>query len=515
LKQLISTLERPETVLRRLEDTKGGLLDDAFRWVLDNSEFQKWHSHPQSQLLWIKGDPGKGKTMLLIGIIKELLQEVQSQQLESIAYFFCQATDPKLNNATNILRGLIYMLIEQQPNLISHLRRRYDSEESFFESGNLFYSLSAVFEDLVQHSTNRTIYLLVDALDECEVELPQLLGLITKTKSVSSVSIKWLVSSRNRADIEQLLECDNEEDKLSLELNAHHVSDAVAIYIKHKVSRLVSLRHDNILLENIKEQLLQKSDGTFLWVALVIEDLKPLSGPRVMLEVLEGIPKGLTSLYNRMIGQIEELEDRDLCLLLLSLITLAFRPLHIQELCRLTGLKEQNYGLAHLRNVMDRCGSFLNVRNDYVFLIHQSAKDHLSGVHGFATVFPAGHSRVHSRMFRRSLEVISSNLRRNIYGLSLENPGISVSQIASFRPDPDPLFDLRYSCTYWLDHFFEIESRSTDMKEPTEGATISHFLEKHLLHWLESLGLIGEVRHGILALKRLAHRKQVCGVKNY
>ncbi|KAL2783345.1 hypothetical protein BJX66DRAFT_318693 [Aspergillus keveii] len=130
-------------------------------------------------------------------------------------------------------------------------------------------------------------------------------------------------------------------------------------------------------------------------------------------------------------------------------------------------------------------------------------------------VFPAGHSTVHSRMFRKSLELISSSLRRNIYGLSLDNAGISVSQIASFRPDPDPLFDLRYSCTYWLDHFLESKSRSAEIKESTEGAAISEFLKKHLLHWLESLGLIGEVRHGILALKKLAHRKQVCGFKRY
>ncbi|BCS27897.1 uncharacterized protein APUU_60945A [Aspergillus puulaauensis] len=35
----------PETVRRRIEATKGGLLDDSFRWVLSNTEFQKWHSN--------------------------------------------------------------------------------------------------------------------------------------------------------------------------------------------------------------------------------------------------------------------------------------------------------------------------------------------------------------------------------------------------------------------------------------------------------------------------------------
>ncbi|KAH8435402.1 uncharacterized protein LDX57_013032 [Aspergillus melleus] len=156
----------PETERRRIEATKGGLLDDSFRWVLDNTEFQKWHSDSQSQLLWIKGDPGKGKTMLLIGIINELSQQVQSQPSQLIAYFLCQATDPKLNSATSVLRSLIYMLIRQQPHLISHLRERYDTDPKLFESGSIFYSLSAIFDKMVRNLTNATIFLLIDALDE-------------------------------------------------------------------------------------------------------------------------------------------------------------------------------------------------------------------------------------------------------------------------------------------------------------------------------------------------------------
>ncbi|KAL2859969.1 uncharacterized protein BJX67DRAFT_368375 [Aspergillus lucknowensis] len=49
----------PETERRRIEATKGGLLDDSFRWVLETTEFRKWHSSSKSELLWIKGDPGK------------------------------------------------------------------------------------------------------------------------------------------------------------------------------------------------------------------------------------------------------------------------------------------------------------------------------------------------------------------------------------------------------------------------------------------------------------------------
>jgi hypothetical protein len=59
---------------KRIEDTKGGLLEDSYRWILDNADFQRWRNDQQSRLLWIKGDPGKGKTMLLCGIIDELVK---------------------------------------------------------------------------------------------------------------------------------------------------------------------------------------------------------------------------------------------------------------------------------------------------------------------------------------------------------------------------------------------------------------------------------------------------------
>ncbi|KAH7146737.1 hypothetical protein B0J13DRAFT_473574, partial [Dactylonectria estremocensis] len=62
----------PSKDKKRIQDTKGGLLKDSYGWILDHSGFQRFRDDPQSRLLWIKGDPGKGKTMLLCGIIDEL-----------------------------------------------------------------------------------------------------------------------------------------------------------------------------------------------------------------------------------------------------------------------------------------------------------------------------------------------------------------------------------------------------------------------------------------------------------
>jgi NACHT domain len=101
----------PSLDKRRIQETKGSLLGDSYRWVLDNPDFIKWRDSKQGQLLWIRGDPGKGKTMLLCGIINELTKPKSTDQL--LSYFFCQATDSRLNNASAVLRGLIYMLVRK------------------------------------------------------------------------------------------------------------------------------------------------------------------------------------------------------------------------------------------------------------------------------------------------------------------------------------------------------------------------------------------------------------------
>ena len=219
--------------------------------------------------------------MLMIGIINELQQVTRLGKLsvtEVLSYFLCQGTDSRLNTATAILRGIIYLLASQQPFLISHLRQNYDhAGRKLFEDSSAFHSLSYIFHQMIQDSRLTAAYLVVDALDECDVGLPQLLDLITWSVSAQSSGIKWIVSSRNRYDIEQCLGLDDSHTR-SLELNADHISHAVDVYVDHKVSQLVSLRNNKALQEKVRDRMHQKSDGTFLWVALVIEDLRQVLG---------------------------------------------------------------------------------------------------------------------------------------------------------------------------------------------------------------------------------------------
>lgn len=60
--------------------------------------------------------------MLLCDIIDELKQSTAGNSL--LLYFFCQGTDSQINNGTAVLRTLIYLLVEEQASLISHVRKQ-------------------------------------------------------------------------------------------------------------------------------------------------------------------------------------------------------------------------------------------------------------------------------------------------------------------------------------------------------------------------------------------------------
>src|SRR5205814_204663 len=138
----------------------------------------------------------------------------------------------------------------------------------------------------------------------------------------------------------------------------------------------------------------------------------------------------------------------ELCRQVLSIVVTAYRPLHLQELHVLSGLPAQVQDVNQsTATIVKMCGSFLTIRNDNIYIIHQSAKDFLSK-EASHDLFPCGIRDIHYSIFSKSLQVMSRTLRRDIY--SLRVLGYSIERVE--QPDPDPLAASRYSCIYWVDH---------------------------------------------------------------
>ncbi|KAK3995678.1 HET-R [Cladorrhinum sp. PSN332] len=476
----------------RIELAKGGLLADAYRWVLDNSQFKQWRFNSESRLLWIKGDPGKGKTMLLCGIIDELAQPITASG-GNLAYFFCQATDSRINSAIAVLRGLIYLLSRQQPRLLFHLpENTYASDDAM-----AWVVLSKVLKHMLEDPSLKETYLVIDALDECVIDLPKLLDFIVH---ISPGRVKWLLSSRNEVLIEEKLKPDVGLTRLGLEVkaNAMEVSHAIDAYIDEKLSGLTSLQDDTPLKNQVRDILHQKANGTFLWVALVIQELsKDDVESWHALQIVKEVPPGLDKMYDRMLNEINRYKrDSEFCQRILSVATVAYRPLHLDEIGGLSGLPEQIVrSTENIRKVVAKCGSFLTIREDQIYLIHQSAKDYLSAS---ALIFPHGVPIAHRDICARSLELMFQKLRRDMYGLVA--PGFPIDQVHT--PEPDPLATVRYSCVFWVNHLcHSISDRNTTQRKILDA--VQTFLEQKYLYWLEALSLLRAMSEGVIAIRKL------------
>jgi hypothetical protein len=176
----------------RIEQNRGGLLKDSYGWVLDNDDFKKWRDDEDARLLWIKGDPGKGKTMLLCGIIDELMKSTKHNA--NVSFFFCQAADDRINNATAVLSGLIYLLVNQQQSLLSHIENESDLGKPRFKGVSAWTAFSKIFISILGDPRLRTTYLIIDALDECTTDLSLLLSFV-------SLSVGGLAGRSPRLDI--------------------------------------------------------------------------------------------------------------------------------------------------------------------------------------------------------------------------------------------------------------------------------------------------------------------------
>jgi hypothetical protein len=473
------------------------LLIDSYRWILDNEQFKHWQGNQTSRVLWIKGDPGKGKTMLLCGIINELTRSIGDTA--NIGFFFCQATDVRINNATAVLRGLIYSLVEKQPSLLSHVRSRYDQAgKTLFEDVNAWNALSKIFDNILKDQTLQNTYLVIDALDECTTDLPFLLDLVVQKSSTYS-HVKWIVSSRNWPGIEERLNTTTQTAPISLELNKTAISDAVLRFIRYKVDQLAEVKkYKDGLRDAVYRHLSSHSQGTFLWVALVCQDLNRTSR-RHVLKKLKEFPPGLDALYGRMVDQVRMSEDAEVCKRILAVMLIAYRPISLNELTTLVEIPDDlSDDDEALLEVIAICGSYLTWREDVIVFVHQSAKEFLLEK-ARVEVFPEDQEAEHLAIFSRSLQTMFKTLQHNILDIKLV--GISTEEFT--HPRSDPLAAVKYACVYWVDHLLEGWCGEDKYHNLDDGGCVDRFLRQKYLHWLESLGILGCVPDGITAMLKL------------
>ncbi|KAI3393595.1 hypothetical protein diail_3899 [Diaporthe ilicicola] len=475
---------RPDLDMRAIESRKDKLIDKAYDWILKTDHYRsvfnwdvKAEAEPAKRLLWIRGDAGTGKTMMTIGIVRELESAMKSRRDAALSYFFVQAADTEHNNANAVLRTLIWYLANQKRHFVPrYLREHQKTARGIFSSKGANFLLSDILRQISQDDTLSQVVLLIDALDECrKIDLDNLMETIC-TILEHCPRVRIVLSSRpqNRW-IEDGLER-VATLMATVELDPELLSGPVEAYIQQRTSRLMP-RFKPETVDTITPMLRDKAGMTFLWVALVCQRLNKVDDHQAV-KVVSEMPSGLKELYQNMFQEITALEDedREYCFSVLGSVMVASVPLALAELKTLADLPPN----VSVRTIANKCGSFLTIQNEKVYFVHQSAQEYLEGA---KECFKLRLGDLNEKMLKRSLEGLKSTLRRDIYGL--KSLGTLKTDIT--KPSTDPLGSVRYCCLHWADHLSEVSEKSQ-----LPANLILDFLRTAFLNWIEALALLGD-----------------------
>jgi hypothetical protein len=306
---------------------------------------------------------------------------------KTLAYFFFDSSSEDRKTATAMLRGLLWQLITQHPQLVRFLLPKYSAQkQKLFTS---FDALWNVFLSAANDFASGEKYFIIDALDECQQERDLLLKALYDTFQPSGPgkslpNIRILITSRPYPEIKEELQQFNNKDLSSFD----RAKWDVEVFIREKVAGLQQKkRYTPKVAAEVLQILMEKAEGTFLWVGIACEELSRCASKDAV-KTLQKLPRGLHSLYKVLLDtaldyeQEQGEEGKETIKRILSFVTVAQRPLSLRELsitCRLHEDQEQAERLAFTQEEIEQCRLMVIIQDNKVLLLHKSVKDFLVG----------------------------------------------------------------------------------------------------------------------------------------
>lgn len=210
------------------------------QWFLDSSKYRTWCGEP-NQTLFCPGIPGAGKTILSSIVVNDLYEKFSDTEV-GIAYIFCNFKRAVEQTVEGLLSSLLKQLSERKPSLPKLVKDLYNTHKTRRTrpySDELLTTIQSVI-----HSYSR-VYLVVDALDECQVSsntrdkfLSALFNIQSKT------NMNMLATSRFNPDIQRRF-------TQSAILEIHATENDIQRYVSGAMVHLPSFIQENPKLQEM------------------------------------------------------------------------------------------------------------------------------------------------------------------------------------------------------------------------------------------------------------------------
>ncbi|KAK2600076.1 hypothetical protein QQS21_005162 [Conoideocrella luteorostrata] len=392
LRALRGKVTQPVDVLSKVKSQKGERLGNTCEWILTRTEFSNWTTDENSQFLRLVGCPGIGKTMMSTFLVDSIKDRVGTTLGANFAYFFFDDKDEQRNTATALLQSTIYQLLVQKHNLFRHMQADFEAFNDADVSRGLFDDFEAlwrIFKNMIEDEQAGEVFLLIDALDECEKSsLKDLVSCIAKLFPPVGPNVcgrlKVLITCRPEIKyIEKRLKSVGH----MVRMDRGTINRDLQEYIENEVTKLADMNeYGDDLRKMVESTLNDQAGGTFLWVSFMIKVL--IDTDRYLVEEqLKNLPSGLDETYSKILQGIDP-EKQEGSRFLLRLLTAARRPMSKIEIAAAFAMKNKQKltgkpGLYNYLDVYTSCGSLIHLDikdqddDTTVMFCHQSVKDFL------------------------------------------------------------------------------------------------------------------------------------------
>ncbi|KAH7339188.1 hypothetical protein BKA66DRAFT_507058, partial [Pyrenochaeta sp. MPI-SDFR-AT-0127] len=309
--------------------------DDTLSWLFSTSEqqspvtFDEWLGS-DDDLFWISGKPGSGKSTLMKflscnpQIVEKLKIWTKQKRLIHAAYFFWDAGKSIQKSQEGLLRSLLFDILRQNPNLIAQVYPNIwrllspSNHGPVATSSNntavrVSLSIQGLLETLRAASTaaagsDTKFCFLIDGLDEYEGQAHDMIELISLLRKLDNV--KLCVSSRPWNEFEREFGKDVSRTLFMQDYNGPDIKRYVHDTL-NKDDNYQDLEDKEINGKLLVEDVVQKANGVFFWVFLVVRSLKNGlgNGDSVsdLRKRLSELPNELNTYFDRIIlSDVEE-----------------------------------------------------------------------------------------------------------------------------------------------------------------------------------------------------------------
>jgi hypothetical protein len=320
-----------------MEDREGRITKtygSTFQWIFKDSpdDERKWTNfkdwlQSDSQLYWITGKPGSGKSTLMKFICErsvrnsnssaesqprcvEFLQSwAQGEPLVIASFYFWNSSIAQQKKQSGLFRTLLHQLLGQESQLIPLVTPRTWETLHLFNKDALDWSekdLSQILSETVSQLTKSSrLCLFIDGLDEFDGDHVVLVDIFKNM--ITNSRIKLCVASRPWVEFEDAFK--HGASLMLQHLTYPDIKEYVSSHMEKNEGFLLLSQREPDYARELEENIIAKSSGVFLWIRLVVASILGgmAYGDRIsdLKKRLDMLPSELEELYDRMISSLD------------------------------------------------------------------------------------------------------------------------------------------------------------------------------------------------------------------